>query len=114
MKLCTTYLFDGYRPEPAEFPDEYTQAMQKYDVKSAFEYIFKLVSDLDNYIQNEQPFKVVKVDEERGKAMLHNMRTQLYMVGRLLQPFMPCTSDIIKGLIKHNQMPERPIFPRYE
>lgn len=114
MKLCTTYLSDGYRPEPTEFPIEYTQSMQKYDVKSAFEYIFKLVSDLDNYMQTEQPFKVIKVDEEKGKAMLHNMRTQLYTVGRLLQPFMPRTSDTIKGLIKNNQMPEKPIFPRYE
>lgn len=114
MKLCTTYLSEVYRPESAEFPAEYTKAMQEYDVKSAFEYIFRLVSDLDGYMQTEQPFKVIKIDPEKGKAMLHTMRTQLYIIARLLQPFMPRTSDMMKGLIQNNQMPDKPLFPRYE
>lgn len=114
MKLCTTYLSEGYRPEPVEFPVEYTKAMQEYDVKSALEYIFKLVGELDLYMQTEQPFKVIKVDEAKGKAMLHGMRTRLYTIARFLQPFMSRTSDLMKDLIKNNQMPDKPIFPRYE
>lgn len=114
MKLCTTYLSEGYRPEPVDFPIEYTKWMQEYDVKLAFEYIFTLVSELDGYMQTEQPFKVIKIDEEKGKAMLHTMRTQLYTIARLLQPFMPRTSDLMKNLVKNNQMPQRAIFPRYE
>lgn len=114
MKLCTTYLESGYRPEPQPFPKEYKESLESYDVKSAFQYVFKLVGELDLYMQTEQPFKVIKIDEIRGKEMLQNMREKLYVIARLLQPMMPQTSDLIKKLVKENQMPTKPIFPRYE
>jgi methionyl-tRNA synthetase len=114
MKLCSMYFEEGYRPEPTDFPKEYTEAMEKYDVKSAFEYIFKVVSEADLYMQTNQPFKVVKEDLKKGKEMLQHLRTQVYIVGRLLNPFMPKTSELIKSLVQSNQMPEKPLFPKYE
>lgn len=114
MKLCSMYFEEGYRPESTAFPKEYTEAMERYDVKSAFEYIFKVVSEADLYMQTSQPFKVVKEDVEKGKEMLQHLRTQVYVVGRLLNPFMPKTSELIKSLVQSNQMPEKPLFPKYE
>jgi methionyl-tRNA synthetase len=92
----------------------YSAAMERYDVKSAFEYIFKVVSEADLYMQTSQPFKVVKEDVEKGKEMLQHLRTQVYLVAQLLNPFMPKTSELIKSLVQFNQMPEKPLFPKYE
>lgn len=74
----------------------------------------KWSADADEYMQSNQPFKVVKVDEAKGKEMLEHLRSQVYLVARLLNPFMPIASETIKKIIKENKMPEKPLFPRYE
>ena len=68
----------------------------------------------DLFMQREEPFKVVKVDEEKGREMLEILRKKVYTIGRLLNPFMPETSKLIKTLVIENKMPEKPLFPRYE
>ena len=69
---------------------------------------------LDKYIQDTEPFKVIKIDKEKGDGLIEEMRLRLYNAARLLQPFLPHTSDMIKSLIKNHQMPEKPLFNRLE
>ena len=88
--------------------------MKEYDVMNAMNYIWKLIGEADNYMQTEQPFKTVKVDESKGKLQLEILREKVYTIARLLNPFMPTTSDIIKKIIIENKMPEKSLFPRYE
>jgi len=117
MKLSEKYL------EPqADFPQvdlqkdhpEFAGAMKEYDVMNAMNYIWKQIGEADNYMQTEQPFKVVKVDLEKGKQQLQFLREKVYTIARLLSPFMPTTSEKIKEIVKANQMPEMSLFPRYE
>ena len=93
---------------------EFVAAMKEYDVMNAMNYIWKLIGEADNYMQTEQPFKTVKVDESKGKLQLEILREKVYTIARLLNPFMPTTSDIIKKIIIENKMPEKSLFPRYE
>jgi methionyl-tRNA synthetase len=93
---------------------EFANAMKDYDVMNAMNYIWKKIQDADSYMQTNEPFKVIKVDLEIGKQHLEFLREQVYLVARLLNPFMPTTSEKIKGIIKQNKMPEKPLFPRYE
>ena len=97
-----------------KFPENYTKSFEEFDVKTAFEEVFKLVTEADLFMQTEEPFKVVKVDEQKGKEMLEILRKKVYTIGRLLNPFMPETSKLIKTLVIENKMPEKPLFPRYE
>lgn len=112
LKISPDFVFAQINLD-VEHP-EFAVAMKEYDVMNAMNYIWKLIGEADNYMQTNQPFKVIKVDEEAGKQMLENLRNQVYTIARLLNPFMPTTSDIIKQIIKNNKMPEKPLFPRYE
>jgi len=114
LRLSEKYLELVENFQPVEFPKKYTESMENFDVKSAFESIFGIVSAADEYMQANEPFKVVKLDEAKGKEMLQHLREQVYLIGRLLNPFMPKTNELIKLLIKENKMPEKPLFPRYE
>lgn len=117
LRLCEKYL--GSR---SDFPKvnlqkdhiEFLESMNSHDVMTACNYIFKLVNECDLYMQSNEPFKVIKVDEAKGKEMLEHLRGQLFIIAELLHPFMPRTSEVIKNLIKENKMPEKPLFPRYE
>ncbi|MBI2506906.1 MAG: hypothetical protein HYW00_02105, partial [Candidatus Colwellbacteria bacterium] len=79
----------------------------------AADFIWERIQGLDRRIAEEQPFVVVRDDLEKGKALIAELLQDLYWIARLLQPFMPTTSDLIKEAIKSNKMPES-LFPRLE
>jgi methionyl-tRNA synthetase len=117
VKLCEKYL--QVKNEFAQIDLEkdcvdFANAMKVYDVMTAMNSIWKLVNSCDEYMQKNEPFKVIKVDEEAGKKHLEYLRDQVYTIARLLNPFMPTTSEMIKKIVKENKMPEKPLFPRYE
>jgi methionyl-tRNA synthetase len=69
---------------------------------------------LDKFIQETEPFKVVKVDEKKGKELIAGMVVRLYEIARMLNPIMPETNVTLKKLIKENKKPENPLFMRKE
>lgn len=111
MKLAEDNLENGTRPEPAGFPKEYTDALEKYEINKALDVIFEKVSVLDQKITDTQPFKVVKTDVEAGKKIIFDLTQELYFIGRMLNPFMPETNKKIKEAIIANKKPET-LFPR--
>ncbi len=112
MKLAETNL-----PEPIERPEESPFAQDYWDALNAFEFntvmdsIWERIGKLDERITSEKPFAVVKEDEARGRAMIAELVRELYQIGRLLNPFMPQTNQIIKKSILENKKPEN-LFPR--
>lgn len=117
VKLCEKYLeakTDFVRVDLEKDHPEFMSAMKNYDVMNAMNYIWRLVNECDQYMQKNEPFKVVKVDLEAGKKHLEYLREHVYTIARLLNPFMPTTSEKIKEILKENKMPEKPLFPRYE
>ena len=67
---------------------------------------------LDEYIATNEPFKVIKVDEVKGKEMLLHCLEELDLLARELFPYMPETSKRIGKCISENKMPEKPLFGR--
>jgi methionyl-tRNA synthetase len=67
---------------------------------------------MDKFIQENQPFKVVKEDKEKGREMISNLVVRLYSVARMLNLILPETSSKIISLIKENKTPEKPLFAR--
>ncbi len=100
-------------PEKSDFT-RYFNFFEEFDVKQATEFIWNEVGALDKFIQETEPFKVVKVDVEKGKELISNMVVRLYQIGRMLNPILPETSEKIKKLIKENKKPEAPLFLRKE
>ena len=94
--------------------NEYFDLINKFEIGKAVNIIWTKISEMDMYIQTNQPFKIVKTDKEKGKKMISEMVVKLYSVARMLNPILPETSAKIKELIKQNKMPETPLFVRID
>jgi len=116
MKLAETYLQEPIaKPEVTPFPQEYWQeyqnAIDAFKFNQAMDWIWSRIQALDERITREEPFKLVKEDVEKGRALIKELATELYQIGRFLNPFMPQTNEIIKKTILENKKPEN-LFPR--
>lgn len=69
------------------------------------------IAALDGFIQKEEPFKKIKVDEDGAKKDVAHLLVQLARIAEQLKPAMPETAQIILDAIKENKKPEN-LFPR--
>jgi methionyl-tRNA synthetase len=90
----------------------YSEAINAYNIKGACDIIWKYIQEADKKIQDEQPFKVVKTDPEKGKQLIGFHVSELYKIARMLEPILPVTAETIKSLIKEGKTPEKPLFLR--
>jgi methionyl-tRNA synthetase len=100
-------------PEKTDFT-EYFSFYEKFDIKEATDYVWNKIGELDKFIQEKEPFKVVKIDEKKGKELISDMVVRLYEIARMLNPIMPETNVILKKLIRENKKPGTPLFLRKE
>ena len=100
-------------PKKSDFI-EYFGLYESFDLKKATDYVWDEIQRLDKSIQIDEPFKVVKVDIEKGKEMITSLVLRFYNITRMLNPLMPETSIKLKKLIKENKKPETPLFLRKE
>lgn len=120
MKMAETYLVgEGEQGASvvAQIPeqsltDEYFSLYDSYDLVKVSAYIWKHVEEANLIIQNEQPFKLVKTDPEKGKEIIRDLVVRLYFIAEMLAPIIPTTSEKIKTAVKANKMPEEALFLR--
>lgn len=84
------------------------------DMNANLKQVMNRMRTLDEYIATNEPFKVVKVDETKGKEMLLRCLEELDLLARELSPYMPETSKRIGRCISENKMPEKPLFGRLQ
>lgn len=101
------------KPDPKPFQEEYIHAFSNNEIQNAGDLIWEKISELDEKIATEEPFKVVKVDPEKAKKMIYSLAEELYSVARLLHPIMPETSSVIKEAVLQNKKSEN-LFPRLQ
>jgi methionyl-tRNA synthetase len=78
-------------PEVSDF-SEYFALYETFDLKKVMDYIWGEVEALDKFIQETEPFKVIKVYEVKGKELITTMVLRLYQIARMLNPVMPETT----------------------
>jgi len=109
-------LSEKYLEKCPEIPNgltkDFLEIMSTHDIKKAVDFIWNKISELDAHIQETEPFKVVKVDKEKGKELISDMVLRLYAIARMLNPIMPETNITLKKLIRENKKPEKPLFLR--
>ncbi|HEX7724392.1 MAG TPA: methionine--tRNA ligase [Candidatus Paceibacterota bacterium] len=93
-------------------PGKTDLTIQGYDIKKYCDAIWERVKAIDQRIQSEQPFKLIKTDATAGKKIISELLSELYAIGVLLDPVLPDTSATIQDLVKSNKMPEKPLFMR--
>ena len=106
MTLAQTHLPESVgRPESADFAPDYIEALRNLKFNEALEYLMKRVGAVDQAIADQQPFKTIKTDPEKGREQIAWLALELYQIARLLNPFMPATSDVIKAAVLANKKP---------
>ena len=112
-------LSEKYLEKCPEIPDgltpkEFFTILETFDIKKAADFVWYKIQSLDKRIQATEPFKVVKVDLEKGKALISEMVLELYAIARMLNSLLPETNEKLKKLIRENKKPETALFPRKE
>ncbi len=93
-------------------PQKFFDYFEKFDIQKVSEFVWQKIQNLDKKIQEAEPFKVVKVDEKKGKDLIKELVLELYTIARMLNPIMPETNEKLKKLIRGNKKPDKPLFLR--
>ncbi len=112
MKMAESNLDEHVLISEHEDMPAYLELLNSFEIGRAVDYIWSEIGAMDLYIQDNQPFKVIKTDKEAGQKMISELVVRLYSVARMLNPILPETSSKIKSLIKENKSPETPLFLR--
>jgi len=112
MKMAQDNLDAPVSIAEREDMSQYFAFYDSFEISKAADFVWNEIKSLDQYIQENQPFKVVKTDKEAGQKMIGELVVRLYSVARMLNPILPETSEKIKALIKENKTPEVPLFVR--
>lgn len=97
--------YDATNPDPKIF-------LESFHIHEYCNIVWTKIQMLDKRIQETEPFKVIKVDEERGKELIKENILKLYEIAILIESILPETSKKIQELIKENKKPEQPLFLR--
>lgn len=95
-----------------ELPSDYVEKMNEYNLHRASEIAWQHVATLDKYIQETEPFKLIKVDQDAGKKVIIELVGKLYTIAHMIEPFVPEASSRIIEAIRNHKKPETPIFNR--
>ena len=112
MKMATDNLEKVPEIPEKSIPQEFFDYLEKFEINKACDFIWREIGSMDKFIQENQPFKVVKTDKQKGQKMISELVVRLYSVARMLNPILPETSAKIKELVKQNKTPEIPLFAR--
>ena len=93
------------------FIPKYEVCMEKFEINKASEVVWTLVSSLDHYISDYEPFKLIKTDKEKTEAVVWNVLYGLYFTAQMLEPIMPETALKIQ-LLLGTEMDEKGEFPK--
>ena len=74
---------------------EYERSMDEVQLKTAFKIVFEIASLGNKYTEQAAPWKAIKTDSERAKAIIFVCSYVSKVLATLLVPFLPHTADKI-------------------
>lgn len=106
MKMAEEYLDAPVQVAEWEDFSAYFELLDTYRFNDACDMVWAEITECDVSIQETQPFKIIKTDPEKGKALIAELAVRVYRIGRMLNPLMPTTSNLIKEAVRVNKKPE--------
>ena len=85
--------------EISESYDIVGQLVEKVELKAALQESMRYVSKVNGYLNETEPWKVIKEDEKRAGRILYTALEAIDSCANLLYPFMPSTSDLVRSAI---------------
>jgi len=103
--------FDLSKDEETE--SKLQSAMQTFNLKEYTDVVYEVMKGVNEYIDKEKPFSLVKTDEQAAKNVLSKSCAQINRIATYLWPIMPSASDEIKRRYQNgNVQSGDPLFPR--
>lgn len=100
-----------------EITDTFKEYLIQYEMQKASDLIWEHIGKADTYIQETEPFKKIKsndnAEKEAAKKDIEKLVKHLSLIAMHLVPFMPETAKKIQQAIKENKKPDV-LFPRKE
>ncbi|MCX2680927.1 methionine--tRNA ligase [Galbibacter sp. EGI 63066] len=114
--------YDGIIPEPEElstidkqtlqelkkYPEILSTSIEKYRFREASQELMNLARLGNKYLADEEPWKVIKEDEARVKTIMYVALQIASGLAVLSEPFLPFTSEKLKGMLAFNTLSEAP------
>jgi len=93
--------------------EEYSDALNKFRFNDALSFIWKKITSLDKFINQEKPWELLKTKDKRLKAILAHAIDQIQEIAVLLEPFLPQTAQKIEDQFMRPKITfHKPLFPR--
>ena len=115
--VLTNKYYDGIVPQPGEFSeiDEQTLAelkaypaviassLDRYRFREAQGELMNVARLGNKYLADEEPWKLIKTDEERVKTIMYVALQIASALATLSEPFLPFTSEKLKRMLDHGK-----------
>lgn len=82
-----------------EFPNIIGKSIERYRFREASQELMNLARLGNKYLADEEPWKVIKVDEERVKTIMYVALQIAAALAVVSEPFLPFTSTKLKGIL---------------
>ncbi|TMM29868.1 methionine--tRNA ligase [Polaribacter aestuariivivens] len=82
-----------------EFPNIIGKSIERYRFREASQELMNLARLGNKYLADEEPWKVIKVDEERVKTIMYIALQIAAALAVVSEPFLPFTSDKLKSIL---------------
>ncbi|MCR9182525.1 MAG: methionine--tRNA ligase [Flavobacteriaceae bacterium] len=116
VAVLTHKYYEGRVPQPADFRDIDTQALEqmkaypavigssieRYRFREAQGELMNLARLGNKYLADEEPWKTIKTDEERTKTVMYVALQIAAALAVLSEPFLPFTSGKLKSILNLN------------
>ena len=113
VAVLTHKYYDGVVPAPAEFkavdkealealkafPDTLSTSLERYRFREASQELMNLARLGNKYLADQEPWKLIKTDEERVKTIMFVALQIATGLAVLSEPFLPFTSEKLKGIL---------------
>ncbi len=81
------------------YPDVITSSIERYRFREAGQELMNLARLGNKYLADEEPWKVIKVDEDRTKTIMYVALQIASALATLSEPFLPFTSNKLKNIL---------------
>ncbi|MGK0253328.1 MAG: methionyl-tRNA synthetase [Mariniflexile sp.] len=116
--VLTNKYYTGIVPSPNEFsqvdeetlvaikayPEVISSSIERYRFREAQQELMNLARLGNKYLADEEPWKVIKVDEARTQTIMYVALQISSALATLSEPFLPFTSTKLKGILCHSAL----------
>jgi methionyl-tRNA synthetase len=82
---------------------DWEKYFEKINLNEALFAIWEIIREDDKFVEENRPWELAKADGKKFQGVMQKLVSDLHLISKLLAPFMPETSEKIKGALETNE-----------